>query len=87
MRHLMREAHPRFRVSQEMFETFEKNMKAGILQAEMQDMVTRYGLCEVLNAMCDEAARLVLCHYCTDAVKIHDVLRACKEELCDHNMT
>ena len=57
------------------------------LPEEMQKMVNTYGLCNVLNALSDEAARMILNSYCPDAVKIHDVLRACQEEICDHSMT
>lgn len=57
------------------------------LQEEMQSLVNKYGICHVLNALSDEAARMVLCSYCPEAVKILDVLRACQEELCDQSMT
>lgn len=56
------------------------------LPKEMQKMVNTYGLCNVLNALSDEAARMILNSYCPDAVKIHDVLRACQEEICDQSM-
>jgi hypothetical protein len=82
MRQLMQEAHLRVRLPKELIENYEKRLKEEQLQAEMQRLVTKYGICDVLNAMSDEAARLVLCHYCPDAVRIHDVLRACQEELC-----
>jgi hypothetical protein len=65
---------------------FEKSMRRELLQIKMQRLINTYGLCTVLEALSDEAARMILNSYCPDAVKIHDVLRACQEEICDQGM-
>jgi hypothetical protein len=54
-----------------------------MLQEEMQILVTKYGICPVVVALLDEAARLTLCDYSSDAVKVFDILRAVQEVLCD----
>jgi exopolyphosphatase/pppGpp-phosphohydrolase len=86
MQRPMQEAHLRIRLPKDLTENFEKRLKAEVLQTEMQRLVNTYGLCTVLDALSDEAARMVLTSYCRDAVKIHDVLRACQEEICDQSM-
>jgi hypothetical protein len=60
-----------------------KEDKSKIVKLEMQKLVAKYGICMALDALKNEAARLVLCEYCPDAVKIHDVLRAAQEEICE----
>lgn len=64
---------------------FDKRMQRDLLQITMQRLINTYGLCTVLDSLSDEAARMVLCSYCPDAVKILDVLKACKDELCGTN--
>lgn len=63
-----------------------RNRIPNVLQNEMQELVNTHGLCIVLDALSNEAARIVLCHYCPEAVKILDVLNACREEICDQSM-
>ena len=82
MRKPMQEARLRVHIPKES----ESQIETETLQREMNRLVNTYGLCTVLNALSDEAARMILNSYCPDAVKIHDVLRACQEELCDPSM-
>ena len=51
-----------------------------MLQNEMQALVAKYGICPVVQALLDEAARMTLCDYNSDAVKVFDILRAVQEE-------
>lgn len=62
---------------------FDKSMRRELLQITMQRLINTHGLCTVLDALSDEAARMVLTSYCPDAVKILDVLKTCQEEICD----
>jgi hypothetical protein len=66
---------------------FIKEDKVKTLKLAMQRLVSKYGICMVLGALKDEAARMVLCNYGPEAVKIFDVLRATQEEVCEKDLS